>query len=152
MIALKCRTAPVDQAVAACRAALAWLKAAGAQRFYWKYCSTFDSTATGNIGPVAEALMDDLQDVGNGGPMPSAATTWTFSGLPDVAYDVYVYAWAPDSTTFISFVGECGATASTQVSGGWPGGHVEGVSESVAEAEKWLAPSLGYDPDAASAA
>ena len=60
VIALKCRTAAVDEAVAECRAALAWLQAAGAQRFFWKYCSTFDSTAKGNIGPVAEALMDDL--------------------------------------------------------------------------------------------
>ena len=60
VIALKCRTAPVDEAVAECRAALAWLKQAGASRFFWKYCSTFDSTAKGNIGPVAEALMDDL--------------------------------------------------------------------------------------------
>jgi len=60
VIALKCRTAPVDQAVAECRAALDWLKRAGAQRFFWKYCSTFDSTPRGNIGPVAEALMADL--------------------------------------------------------------------------------------------
>ncbi|NVO23231.1 3-oxo-tetronate kinase [Donghicola mangrovi] len=60
VIALKCRTAPVDEAVAQCRLALGWLKRAGAQRFFWKYCSTFDSTAEGNIGPVAEALMDDL--------------------------------------------------------------------------------------------
>ena len=60
VIALKCRTAPVADAVAECRAALAWLKQAGAERFFWKYCSTFDSTAAGNIGPVAEALMDDL--------------------------------------------------------------------------------------------
>jgi len=60
VIALKCRTAPVDEAVAECRAALSWLRAAGAERFFWKYCSTFDSTAEGNIGPVAEALMDDL--------------------------------------------------------------------------------------------
>lgn len=60
VIALKCRTAPVDEAVAECLAALAWLKQAGAARFFWKYCSTFDSTATGNIGPVAEALMADL--------------------------------------------------------------------------------------------
>ncbi|MEM7061041.1 MAG: 3-oxo-tetronate kinase [Pseudomonadota bacterium] len=60
IIALKCRTAPVAEAVAETRAALAWLKAAGAQRFFWKYCSTFDSTAEGNIGPVAEALMADL--------------------------------------------------------------------------------------------
>lgn len=60
VIALKCRTAPVADAVAETRAALAWLRAAGARRFYWKYCSTFDSTPQGNIGPVAEALMADL--------------------------------------------------------------------------------------------
>ena len=60
IIALKCRTAPVAEAVAETRAALAWLRQAGAQRFFWKYCSTFDSTDTGNIGPVAEALMQDL--------------------------------------------------------------------------------------------
>lgn len=60
IIALKCRTIPVDEAVAQARAACAWLKAVGAQRFYWKYCSTFDSTPEGNIGPVAEALMADI--------------------------------------------------------------------------------------------
>lgn len=61
IIALKCRTAPVDEAVAETRAALDWLRRAGAQRFFWKYCSTFDSTPQGNIGPVAEALMSDLE-------------------------------------------------------------------------------------------
>jgi uncharacterized protein YgbK (DUF1537 family) len=60
VIALKCRTAPVAEAVADCRKALAWLRAAGAKRFFWKYCSTFDSTPDGNIGAVAEALMDDI--------------------------------------------------------------------------------------------
>lgn len=60
IIALKCRTAPVDDAIAECRKALAWLQAAGATRFFWKYCSTFDSTPKGNIGSVAEALMADL--------------------------------------------------------------------------------------------
>ena len=60
VIALKSRTAPVDEAVAETRAALKWLQAAGAKRFFWKYCSTFDSTVEGNIGPVAEALMKDL--------------------------------------------------------------------------------------------
>ncbi|MFY2826730.1 MULTISPECIES: 3-oxo-tetronate kinase [Rhodobacterales] len=60
VIALKSRTASVGEAVAETRAALKWLQAAGAQRFFWKYCSTFDSTAEGNIGPVAEALMADL--------------------------------------------------------------------------------------------
>lgn len=60
VIALKSRTAPVAEAIAETRAAMAWLKAAGAQRFFWKYCSTFDSTSDGNIGPVSEALMADL--------------------------------------------------------------------------------------------
>ncbi|MDD9739877.1 four-carbon acid sugar kinase family protein [Marinovum sp. SP66] len=60
VIALKSRTAPVGEALAETRAALRWLQAAGAQRFFWKYCSTFDSTSEGNIGPVAEALMADL--------------------------------------------------------------------------------------------
>lgn len=60
VIALKSRTAPVQDAIDETRAALAWLRDAGAKRFFWKYCSTFDSTAEGNIGPVAEAVMDDL--------------------------------------------------------------------------------------------
>ncbi|MGY5778369.1 3-oxo-tetronate kinase [Rhizobium sp. LEGMi135b] len=57
VIALKCRTSTVDTAVKQARQALDWLKEAGANRFFWKYCSTFDSTAEGNIGPVAEMLM-----------------------------------------------------------------------------------------------
>lgn len=60
IIALKCRTAPVADAVAQTQAALAWLRRAGAEHFFWKYCSTFDSTPAGNIGPVAEALMAAL--------------------------------------------------------------------------------------------
>lgn len=60
VIALKSRTAAVQEAVQETQSALAWLRRAGAQRFFWKYCSTFDSTAEGNIGPVAEALMDAL--------------------------------------------------------------------------------------------
>ncbi len=60
VIALKSRTAPVQEAIDETRAAMAWLRTAGARRFFWKYCSTFDSTAEGNIGPVAEALMADL--------------------------------------------------------------------------------------------
>jgi len=39
---------------------LKWLQAAGARQFYFKYCSTFDSTDRGNIGPVADALLDAL--------------------------------------------------------------------------------------------
>jgi uncharacterized protein YgbK (DUF1537 family) len=60
VVALKSRTIPADQAVAQSLAALAALRAAGARQIYFKYCSTFDSTPQGNIGPVAEALMDAL--------------------------------------------------------------------------------------------
>lgn len=60
VIALKSRTAPRDAAVAESIAALEWLKARGCRQFYFKYCSTFDSTADGNIGPVADALMHAL--------------------------------------------------------------------------------------------
>lgn len=60
VVALKSRTAPVDEAVRESLAACRWLQAAGARQFYFKVCSTFDSTPRGNIGPVAEALMEAL--------------------------------------------------------------------------------------------
>ncbi|MEO6410549.1 MAG: 3-oxo-tetronate kinase, partial [Burkholderiaceae bacterium] len=60
VVALKSRTAPVAEAVRDSVAAWRWLQAAGARQCYFKYCSTFDSTAEGNIGPVAEALLDAL--------------------------------------------------------------------------------------------
>ncbi|MGE0415916.1 MAG: 3-oxo-tetronate kinase [Acetobacteraceae bacterium] len=60
VVALKSRTAPVNQAVQESLAALAWLQAAGCHRFFFKYCSTFDSTDQGNIGPVADALLAAL--------------------------------------------------------------------------------------------
>ena len=60
VIALKSRTAPVDEAIRDSIQALRWLEAAGASQFFFKYCSTFDSTPKGNIGPVAEALMSEL--------------------------------------------------------------------------------------------
>ncbi|MDB5885562.1 MAG: type effector Hrp-dependent outer [Polaromonas sp.] len=60
VVALKSRTLPPHEAIAQSLAALRWLQAQGARQIYFKYCSTFDSTAQGNIGPVAEALMDAL--------------------------------------------------------------------------------------------
>jgi 3-dehydrotetronate 4-kinase len=60
VVALKSRTTPAAQAVQESLAALRWLQAQGARQIYFKYCSTFDSTAHGNIGPVTEALMDAL--------------------------------------------------------------------------------------------
>lgn len=60
VVALKSRTLPAQEAIAQSLAALRWLQAQGAQQVYFKYCSTFDSTPAGNIGPVTEALMDAL--------------------------------------------------------------------------------------------
>ncbi|SHN71913.1 3-oxo-tetronate kinase [Desulfovibrio litoralis] len=60
IVSLKCRSIDPREAVKQCRSALAWLKKQGCQYFLWKYCSTFDSTPKGNIGPVAEALLNDL--------------------------------------------------------------------------------------------
>ena len=60
VVALKSRTVPVEEAVAHSLAACRWLLAKGARQIFFKYCSTFDSTEKGNIGPVAEALLDEL--------------------------------------------------------------------------------------------
>lgn len=60
IVALKSRSIPVDAAVRLSLEALVWLRAQGCTQFLFKYCSTFDSTTEGNIGPVAEALADAL--------------------------------------------------------------------------------------------
>ena len=60
VVALKSRTIPAAEAIAQSLEALKWLQAQGAEQIYFKYCSTFDSTPEGNIGPVTEALMDAL--------------------------------------------------------------------------------------------
>ena len=60
VIALKTRSLPVDAAVAQSLSALERLLEAGCKQIVFKYCSTFDSTLEGNIGPVAEALAKRL--------------------------------------------------------------------------------------------
>ena len=72
VVALKSRTAPTDEAVAESLAAHRWLKSVGAQQIVFKYCSTFDSTPTGNIGPVADALLEETGD--------------TFTRVPRLSY------------------------------------------------------------------
>jgi uncharacterized protein YgbK (DUF1537 family) len=57
VVALKSRTIAAADAVAQSLAALAWLRSCGARQILFKYCSTFDSTDAGNIGPVADALL-----------------------------------------------------------------------------------------------
>ena len=60
VVALKTRSIPAADAVRQSLVALAWLLAQGCRQIVFKYCSTFDSTPAGNIGPVAEALLDAL--------------------------------------------------------------------------------------------
>ena len=59
VIALKSRTAETRQAVSDAKAGFAWLKQHGAKQLYFKYCSTFDSTQDGNIGPVIDAVLEE---------------------------------------------------------------------------------------------
>lgn len=58
VVALKSRTIPAEEAIGTSRASARALLDAGAEQLVFKYCSTFDSTDRGNIGPVAEALME----------------------------------------------------------------------------------------------
>ncbi len=60
VVALKTRTCPPAEAVSLSLAAADALLAGGARQLFFKYCSTFDSTDEGNIGPVAEALLTHL--------------------------------------------------------------------------------------------
>ncbi len=60
VISLKTRSCPVDDAIAQSLAAMEWLRARGCPQFFFKYCSTFDSTPKGNIGPVTDALLAAL--------------------------------------------------------------------------------------------
>ncbi|PVB60966.1 3-oxo-tetronate kinase [Labrenzia sp. 011] len=60
VIALKSRSIAPADAVTQSLQALEWLRAQGCEQFFFKYCSTFDSTPEGNIGPVADALAEAL--------------------------------------------------------------------------------------------
>jgi uncharacterized protein YgbK (DUF1537 family) len=60
VVALKSRTIPASKAKALSVEALRWLQALGCRHFCFNYCSTFDSTPAGNIGPVIDALLEEL--------------------------------------------------------------------------------------------
>ena len=60
IVALKSRSNPAADAVTQSLAALDWLRRQDARPFYFKYCSTFDSTDKVNIGPVADALLGEM--------------------------------------------------------------------------------------------
>lgn len=58
VMALKIRSVPAEQARSAAAHAATALRDAGVEQLFFKYCSTFDSTPEGNIGPIADALAD----------------------------------------------------------------------------------------------
>lgn len=60
VVALKSRTIAPKEAIDQSLAALTWLRKQGVTQVFFKYCSTFDSTDQGNIGPVADALLNAL--------------------------------------------------------------------------------------------
>ena len=62
VVALKSRSIPAHEAIAMSLEALDWLRRRHVRQFYFKYCSTFDSTDEGNIGPVGDALLDALRE------------------------------------------------------------------------------------------
>jgi len=83
VVALKTRNVPSPEAVAQSLDALRWLRKHGAEQVYFKYCSTFDSTPEGNIGPVTEALMGALADV------PGSDFTIATPAFPDNGRTVF---------------------------------------------------------------
>ena len=90
IVALKCRTAPRESAVREARDAWAWLAAHGARRAFWKYCSTFDSTPEGNIGPVADALLEALHAEDSAPPgTPGVRQTIHCPAFPENGRSVY---------------------------------------------------------------
>ena len=73
-------------------AALRWLQAQGVEQIYFKYCSTFDSTDQGNIGPVIDALLDALHDA------PGSGFTIACPAFPEARRTVYKgYLYAGDA-------------------------------------------------------
>jgi len=83
VVALKSRTIEAADAISQSLAALEWLRAQGCRQFFFKYCSTFDSTDAGNIGPVAEALLDALAD------LPGSGLTIACPAFPENGRTVY---------------------------------------------------------------
>ncbi|WP_027801892.1 3-oxo-tetronate kinase [Paraburkholderia dilworthii] len=80
VVALKSRTIAAADALAQSLAALDWLRAQGCRQFVFKYCSTFDSTDAGNIGPVTDALLDSLSAEGNASAFTIACPAFPENG------------------------------------------------------------------------
>ena len=99
VISLKSRSCPVDKAIEQSVSALKWLQEQGCQQFYFKYCSTFDSTAEGNIGPVTDALLDALGESFTilCPSLPVNGRTVVLSQTGVVGYDLHQHSSLPTS-------------------------------------------------------
>jgi uncharacterized protein YgbK (DUF1537 family) len=86
VISLKTRSIAADDAVAQSIAACRWLVANGAEQIVFKYCSTFDSTPKGNIGPVAAALVEELH-------APLALVCPAFPANGRTVYQGHLFVW-----------------------------------------------------------
>jgi uncharacterized protein YgbK (DUF1537 family) len=84
VVSLKTRSVSATEAVARSLEALQWLARQGARQFLFKYCSTFDSTREGNIGPVAEALINELK-------VPGTIVCPAFPSLRRTVYRGYLF-------------------------------------------------------------
>ena len=73
-----------------------------------------------------QLLMDDLLDMGGAG----SSDVFTISGLQNGSYDVYTYAWAPDSATFLTNVSVNGVNQQV-IGGAWPGGFQQGITHAL---------------------
>jgi uncharacterized protein YgbK (DUF1537 family) len=62
VVCLKSRSVTPAEAVRMSVDALTRLRAHHPRQVYFKYCSTFDSTPKGNIGPVTDALLNELSE------------------------------------------------------------------------------------------
>lgn len=147
VVGLRTRTAPVDEAVAHSVATARVLRDTGYPRIYQKYCSTFDSTPEGMIGPVADALVQELALEGTvGTPATPHADRTVYRGhlfvgdqllsdsslarhpltpMTDSSMVRVMSAQTPQPVTLISYsVVARGTAAVAHALGGTDGGHV----------------------------
>lgn len=89
VVALKIRTVPAAEAATQAATAARRLLAADASLLYQKYCSTFDSTPRGNIGPIADAMAEVAGGASMARGMTSRAVTVGTPATPASARTQY---------------------------------------------------------------
>jgi uncharacterized protein YgbK (DUF1537 family) len=91
VVALKTRTILAADAITQSLHAMRWLRELGCRKFLFKYCSTFDSTDAGNIGPVTDALLDELHGLTDGTSTKRAVRGFTIAcpAFPEAGRTVF---------------------------------------------------------------